>query len=81
MATATRIYIVSPRQHDLAAGPVPRRLVRAVHPANALRHVADGVYSVTVASQEDLVAAITAGARVEDVKPEQRELPGVGDGN
>ena len=41
MATATRIYIVSPRQHDLAAGPVPRRLVRAVHPANALRHVAE----------------------------------------
>lgn len=76
MATATRIYVVAPKQHDASQGPVPRRLVRAAHHANALRHVADGIYSVSVASQEDIVSALSDGAKVEDIKPEQQELPG-----
>lgn len=74
MATATRIYVVAPRQHDASKGPVPQRLVRATHPAHALRHVADGEYEVAVASQVEIVAGLTAGAKVEDIKHEQQEL-------
>lgn len=68
---ATRIYLVTPK-----SGPV--RLVEAVHPANALRHVAAQEYSVEVASQQDLVDLISAGKKVERVGVEQAELP-VGD--
>jgi hypothetical protein len=68
---ATRVYIVKAKT-DPSAKP---RLVRAAHPANALRHVADGAYSVEVAGQDDLITLLTQGAKVEDIKAEQHELP------
>lgn len=66
---ATRIYLVKP-----VADGSPR-LVRATHPANALRHVADSAYSVTVATQDDLVSFIAAGVKVEQISGEQQALP------
>lgn len=70
MAAPTRIYVVKP----VADGGKPR-LVRATHPANALRHVADSDYSVTVATQDELVELVLAGAKVEAISAEQQELP------
>lgn len=72
MATATRIYLVRLKSEGVMAKP---RLVRASHPAHALRHVADGAYSVAVASGDDVAKAYEAGLRVEDVGQEQGELP------
>ena len=57
MATK-RIYLVT--------GPDGNKhLVKATHQAAALRHVADSRYKVDVASQDDLVSAVTAGVKVE----------------
>lgn len=69
MAAQTRIYTV--RRRD---GGKPR-LVRATHPAHALRHVADGEYVVAVASQDDIVDAFESGTKVESITAEQQQLP------
>ena len=61
MATASRIYIVS---KDGAS-----RLVRATHPSSALMHVARD-YACRVATQDDLVACIADGTKVENAKEE-----------
>lgn len=67
MATQ-RIYIVG-----TPAGET--RLVRASIRQQALSHVANSVFTVRVASQEDLVQAIINGVAVENYKaPEQLEL-------
>lgn len=76
MAAQTRVYIVQPRTEG--DQPIPtnqRRLVRATHPAHALRHVADGAYLVQVASQDDLIELLDAGVRPEDIRQEQQQLP------
>lgn len=44
------------------------RLVRAAHRAQALSHAARATMTIKVASQEDLVKAMTGGVQVEDVK-------------
>lgn len=75
---ATRIYVVSSRQHDPATGPAVRRLVRSTHPTHVLRHVAEDLFDVQVASQDDLVQLIGNGATVELPGGEQQEIP---DGN
>lgn len=60
-AAVKRIYaIVVPV--DVPAGT---HLVRASTPAAAKRHVAGGLLTASVASQEDLVAALQAGTKVE----------------
>jgi hypothetical protein len=58
MASATRIYLVT-----TAAGTA--RLVKAAVPSQAITHVAKQVYSARIASQDDLVEALTNGMRVE----------------
>jgi hypothetical protein len=66
--TAQRIYIVG-----TPAGEI--RLVRASVRQQALSHVANSVFTVRVASQDDLVAAVTKGVPVETYKaPEQMDL-------
>ena len=75
MAAQTRVYLVSPTRPDCEQAPVKWRLVRATHPAHALRHVADGEYRVAVASQDDLIALLSDGVAVEDIGHEQQELP------
>ena len=74
MATASRIYVVSPKVVE-AGKPEARRLVRATHPANALRHVAADQLQVCVASQDDLVALLAKGASIETIAAEQQQLP------
>lgn len=64
--TPTRVYRV-----DLAGTP---HLVRAVTPAQALAHAAQGVSEVRVASQDDLIDLIAAGIKPQTAgeKSEQR---------
>jgi len=62
-----RIYTV--RDED-APDALPR-LVRATHPTHARRHVLRRPLVVEIASQEDLVAAISAGVKVEDAGQQQ----------
>jgi hypothetical protein len=57
MATATRIYIVT--------GPTGTRLVKASAPSQAITHVARSVFDARVASQDDLVEALSNGVKVE----------------
>jgi hypothetical protein len=58
MATATRIYLVTG-----SAGEV--RLVKASVPSQAITHVAKQSFSACIASQDDLVKAISNGVKVE----------------
>jgi hypothetical protein len=68
----TRIYCV--KSKDATASV---RLVRAIHRAQALGHVAGTTYDVRVADQDDIVNAMTAGAKVETAgsADDQPELP------
>jgi hypothetical protein len=66
--TAQRIYIVGTPTGEI-------RLVRASIRQQALSHVANSVFTVRVASQDDLVNAVTKGVPVETYKaPEQMDL-------
>lgn len=70
MPTPSRIYLVT------AAEDGEARLVRAVSPAQAIRHVARDRYRAHVAAQETLVEMLTAGEPVETAGEEsQSELP------
>ena len=57
MATATRIYLVS--------GPTGNRLVKATVASQAITHVAKAAFTAKVASQDDLVEALSNGIKVE----------------
>lgn len=57
MATATRIYLVN--------GPTGMRLVKASVASQAITHVAKSAFSAKVASQDDLVLALSNNIRVE----------------
>jgi hypothetical protein len=64
---AERIYIVH--------GPQGTRLVKASLRQQALSHVANSTFAICVASQDDLVKAITAGTKIEQYRaPEQADL-------
>jgi hypothetical protein len=63
-----RIYIVGTPTGET-------RLVRASVKQQALSHVANSTFTVQVASQDDLVGAVTQGIQVENYKaPDQAEL-------
>lgn len=55
--SATRIYLVN--------GPTGTRLVKASVASQAISHVAKSAFSVKVASQDDLVEALSEGVKVE----------------
>ena len=57
MATATRIYLVN--------GPTGSRLVKATVASQAITHVAKDEFTAKVASQDDLVEALSNGVKVE----------------
>ncbi len=59
MSTPTRIYLV--RNTDTAE----ERLVRAANAPRALAHIVKTSYAAEVASQDQLVALLTADHRVE----------------
>ena len=68
MATSQRIYLVTTNEGK-------KRLVKATQRQQALSHVANSLFTVRVASQDDLVEALTSGTEVENYKnPEQLEL-------
>jgi hypothetical protein len=58
MATSTRIYIVT--STDGAT-----RLVKATVASQAITHVAKNAFTAKVASQDDLVQALSNGVKVE----------------
>lgn len=69
--TATRIYLVG------SSDPAfPIRLVKASIRQQALSHVAQSLFTVRVATQEDLVSALSGGVKIENARDgDQLELP------
>lgn len=65
MATPTRIYHINMEGVE--------HLVRASHPSAALMHVARSVAAVRVASQDDLVACLSCGIKIENAREEAPE--------
>lgn len=58
MATSTRVYIVN--------GPDgSNRLVKATVASQAITHVAKSAFTAKVASQDDLIAELSKGTKVE----------------
>jgi hypothetical protein len=57
MATTTRIYLVN--------GPTGTRLVKASVASQAITHAAKSAFTAKVASQDDLVQAVSNGIKVE----------------
>ena len=69
MATQQRVYIVGTPDQKV-------RLVKATVRQQALTHVANHLFTVRVASQDDLIRALKEGIEVENCRdPEQPELP------
>ena len=68
MATQQRVYIVGTPDQKV-------RLVKATVRQQALTHVANHLFTVRVASQDDLIKALQSGTQVENYKnPDQTEL-------
>ena len=68
MATQQRIYIVGTVDNQV-------RLVKASVRQQALTHVANKLFTVRVASQDDLIDALGKGIKVEAYKdPDQLQL-------
>lgn len=64
---ASRIYLVGT--------PTGVRLIRASVRQQALTHAANAMFTVRVASQDDLVTAMQDGVKIENYKsPEQSDL-------
>jgi hypothetical protein len=57
MATTTRIYLVN--------GPTGTRLIKASVASQAITHAAKSAFTAKVASQDDLVEAVSNGVKVE----------------
>jgi hypothetical protein len=58
-----RIYLVGSNDPS-----IPSRLVKATTPSQAIAYVAKQILNVKVASQDDLVNALTQGVKVETFK-------------
>lgn len=69
--TASRIYLIG------SSDPAfPVRLVKASIRQQALTHVAQSLFTVRVATQDDLIKALGAGVKVENAKDgDQLEIP------
>ena len=66
---STRIYIVSEK-----SGTNRARLVRAISKAQAIRFVAEQTIAASIASQDDIVDAMTVGAAIETaIEPAEQE--------
>ena len=64
-----RVYIVGTPDNKV-------RLVKAAVRQQALTHVANHLFTVRVATQDDLIKALQAGAQVENYRdPDQPQLP------
>lgn len=65
-AAKTRIYAITDQNGHT-------RLVRATTTAQGLRHVAKDEYSVKVATQDELVALVSDGVKVEESTASKEE--------
>lgn len=70
---STRIYVVSSKSN--IASDKGHRLVKASTPAQALRHVASGLFDVEVASQDTLYKLAGNGIKVEIAGEEPAPQP------
>lgn len=70
---STRIYVVSSKSN--IASDRGNRLVRASNPSQALRHVAEGLFDVEVASQDQLVDLAGKGIKVENAGADSQNQP------
>lgn len=71
MATTKRIYIIGSSDPSL-----PVRLVKATIRQQALTHVAQSVFTVRVATQDDLVNGLSSGIKIENATDaDQPDLP------
>ena len=70
---STRIYLVKPKNTSGDEAELSR-LVRASSAAHALRHVAND-FSVTVPTQDELLAASAAGVQVEQATTTAAQEP------
>lgn len=64
-----KIFVVS----DLTSGDA--RLVRAISAPAAIQHVIAGKFDAAVATQDQLVAAVSAGVKVEDATAQPTDEP------
>lgn len=64
MTTQKRIYAV----HDTDAPDQHVRLIKATHQARAIHHVIGPRFKAEVPSQDQLVALLSAGVKVEEVE-------------
>ena len=62
-----RVYLVT------TPDVTPDRLVRALSPAGAVKHVTQSDYAASVATQDELIAALAAGIVVEDASEPAEE--------
>lgn len=62
-----RIYLVKSTKSAGAEPPV-NRLIRAESASKALRHVVDGYFEVSLASQDQCIELAAAGVKPEDAK-------------
>jgi hypothetical protein len=71
MATTQRIYLIGSNDPAL-----PTRLVKATVRQQALTHVAQSVFTVRVATQDDLVQGLSSGMKIENAADaDQHQLP------
>lgn len=57
----------------LVETPSGKRLIRAATKNGAIRHAAKDIIKCSVATQDELVAAVGAGIKVEDAGAEEQE--------
>lgn len=77
ITTATQKPKRTPRIYHVSS-PTGARLVRAFTPAGAVNHVVGTSHEAHVASQDELLACIGKGVKVEDAGepvPDQESLP------
>jgi hypothetical protein len=67
MSTPTRIYLIVDQTTET------KQLIRASNQAQAVRHAAQNKFSVTVATQDDLVALLKTGAEVVDASKQEED--------
>ena len=71
MATTKRIYIIGSNDPSLQV-----RLVKATIRQQALTHVAQSLFTVRVATQDDLVKGLSNGLKIENAADaDQPDLP------
>lgn len=70
--TAQRIYIARIKSAD---GSIARRLVRASHPSPVVQHVSRSMITVSIPTQDELIACAKAGIEPEDINAQPEQLP------